>query len=125
MTIPVVVNLVNSVIALFIGVYCTIVPRKAAESLGIDFVHPSGLTDFRATYGGLCLAFGLFFAAPLFKLVDLKSSLILGTLFYICLATVRLGGILFDGPQKSILYVFLVTEIAFTVACIWSIRELQ
>jgi hypothetical protein len=109
-------NWLNAIIALAIGVYCTAWPRAAAAGLGIEFVHATGLTDFRATYGGLCLAFAAFWAAAAVGLLAMKEAMWLATFFYAGLFSIRAYGILVDGPQKPMMIWFLWIEIALAAA---------
>lgn len=105
--------MLNATIGIAIGLYCLIVPKHAAVALGIEFSHPTGLTDFRATYGGITLACGIFFALTFLRQVESKSGIWLALLFYAGLGFVRLFGILTDGAQKPMMYVFLVAELVF------------
>lgn len=106
-------HLVNALIGIGIGLYCLILPEATAAALGIAFQHPTGLTDFRATYGGLTLACGIFFALAYGRIVEDKAGLWFSMLFYAGFGFVRLFGILSDGSQKPLMYGFLLAELAF------------
>jgi hypothetical protein len=110
-------QLLNALIGTGIGIFCLVWAKAAATSLGISLAHPTGLTDFRATYGGITLACGAFFALAFFGVVDAKAGLWFSVLFYAGLGIVRLAGVLIDGPQKPMMYGFLVCEI---LLLIWS-----
>ncbi len=117
-----VLHLLNAGIGIAIGLYCLFWARDAADALGIAFVHPTGSTDFRATYGGITLACGVFFALAFFRRVDNTAGLWFSVLFYAGLGFVRIAGILTEGPQKPMMYAFAGIEISFFLFSVYFLR---
>ena len=116
-------HLLNSFIGVGIGLYCLFFAQDAANFLGIVFSTPSGLTDFRATYGGVTLACGMFFGLALFRVVDDKAGLWFSVLFYAGLGFTRLAGITLDGPQNPIMFRFLQLEVVFLLVSIYFLKK--
>ncbi len=111
-------NWVNGVIFLAIGGICLFWTKDTANALGISFTHPSGLTDFRATYGGLCTALGgCFIAAAILEEFALPAAW-LGAAVYAGLGLTRVAGLVFEAPRKPMMFYFLISEIIMTVACL-------
>lgn len=110
---------INALIGMGIGVYCLIWPKAAAAALGIALLDSTGSTDFRATYGGMTLACGIFFLLAALRIVDNRSGLWFSILFYAGLGITRGIGLLIDGtPQKPMMYGFFAAEVAFLVVSI-------
>lgn len=113
----------NCAINLYIGVYCTLLARSAAKTLGISFETPAGVTDFRATYGGICLALGVFFGLAVARKVPLESASWMALLFYAGLASTRLYGMIFERPTTSLMLTFFVLEVLFAAVSILALRS--
>lgn len=102
----------NAIAFLGLGLYCTGWARRAAATLGISFVHEYGLTDFRATYGGMCLAAGLFFfMAALGRSIPLDSATWLSFVLYLSLGVTRIYGIMNERPSTKLMAGFLTMEL--------------
>ncbi|MBY0370991.1 DUF4345 domain-containing protein [bacterium] len=115
-------HLVNAFLGITFGLAAVVCTEKMASSLGIAFPQPSGLTEFRAMYGGVVLACGIFFALAFKGFIDDKSGLWMSLLFYAVVAPSRLAGILMDGPQELHQYDFLIFE---SVLLVWSVVALK
>lgn len=115
---------INALIGLGIGIFCAVWTEKAASDLGISFFQPAGITDFRATYGGMCLAVGVYFAWALFSDDnEMKSATRLAFLLYLGLCSTRLYGLFHESPQSQMMYLFFVIEAAFTGVAFWLLRR--
>lgn len=111
-------NWVNGAIFLIIGAVCLFWTQGTASALGISFNHPSGITDFRATYGGICAALGVcFVAAALLEEFALPAAW-LGAAVYAGLGLTRAAGLVLEAPRKPMMFYFLITEIVMTAACL-------
>lgn len=111
-------HLLNALIGIGIGLYCLFWSSSAAASLGIVFEHPSGLTDFRATYGGMVLACGLFFFLAYLGVISDNAALWLSVLFYAGLGFTRLVGLIIERPQMPMMYGFCILEMIFFCASV-------
>ncbi|HEY2776206.1 MAG TPA: DUF4345 family protein [Candidatus Binatia bacterium] len=60
MNLPVSVNTLGSLVTAGLGVYGLFWPLGAAKLVGISPVDEKGVSEIRATYGGLFLALGIF-----------------------------------------------------------------
>ncbi len=70
----------------------------------------SGLIDMRATYGGMSIAVGVLLL--LLSRSDLRQGLIGVLLLMLCMAVARAYGILTDGTANTLMYAYLVLEVA-------------
>lgn len=110
-------HVLNAAVFLVIGVYFLFWVDKGAAVLGISFPKSQGLTDFRATYAGMCLGIGgFFFWAVLFSQYQRAASW-LGVFLYAGLGLVRLYGIVIDLSGGSFLYSLLATEAILAALC--------
>ncbi len=119
-TLTLVFHLLNAIVFLASGVYCAGWTAHAARWLGISFDAPQGTTDFRATYGGMCLAAGLFFLISTFRRsIPLESASWLSLLLYLGLGVTRLYGVLTERPTTRLMYAFLAIELALAALSGW------
>lgn len=116
-------HLLNAMINVGIGAWCLGWTRSVAESLGIAFTKAQGLTDFRATYGGLILGIGVFFAFAVKDESLQRPALWLALFLYVGLGGSRLFGIFLDGSATKLLVGFLIAEIAFAAMAAWLLRS--
>ena len=116
-------NRLNAMVFLIIGIWCLWRARAVATSLGIDFTKPQGLTDFRATYGGICLALGIFFGWATFRESWTEAALYLSALVYFGLGLTRGAGLLCDGEPTILMKGFLVIELLLGVASVYLARR--
>jgi len=116
-------NRLNAVIFLIIGVWCLVRAQGVATTLGIAFTFPSGLTDFRATYAGMCLAVGIFFAWATFDESWTVPSLYLSVFVYAGLGLTRFAGILSDGSPTLLMKGFFLIEMVLAAAGLWLARR--
>lgn len=112
---------INAIGFLAIGVYFLFWVESGAQSLGIGFQKAQGLTDFRATYGGMCLGIGAFFAFAVFAPAVRPAAGWLGIFLYAGLGLTRAVGMVTDGSAGQLLYTLLALEIILFVGCLVSI----
>lgn len=109
---------VNALIFVSIGVLCGFWAEGSAATLGISFTHPSGLTDFRATYGGMCAGLGAFFVVAALVESFAVPAAWLGVAVYLGLGLTRAIGLVLETSRKPMMFGFLVAEIALVVLCL-------
>ena len=102
---------VNAVLFAAIGILILFRARSSATSLGIEFTQTQGLTDFRATYGGMCLALGIFFTYATYREAWLLPASVLGILLYAGLGITRAAGLICDGSPSPLMVIFLFCEV--------------
>ena len=82
---------------------------------------PSGLIDLRATYGGMSIGLGLFFALtardPSRHRLGLQAVLVV----MVCMAGTRLLGITLDGTPNSKMWIYLALEILVAGLAGWGL----
>lgn len=84
---------------------------------------PSGLTDMRATYGGVALGLGLLFAWHGADPARVRGGLRALGLVVAPLAAARLYGMLADGAPNAFMFAFLGAELAVVGAAVWLLRR--
>ncbi len=94
------------------GVGFLIAPQALASQLDITLGSASALADFRAMYGGLCLAVGAFFVLGLRFATWRRQAVVLATLGAGGLAVGRLTSIAIDGLPGPLVLAFLASELA-------------
>jgi len=60
MNLPVSINTVGSIVTLALGVFGLFLPASAARLVGLEPDGERGISEIRATYGGVFLALGIF-----------------------------------------------------------------
>lgn len=113
------IHLLNGAIFALIGIYFTFFLKAGSSTLGISFTKAQGITDFRATYGGMCLGIGLFFFIAYAQTSLYEAGLWLALTLYIGLGSVRLGGIFWDHSSTPLLWGLFFAEAILTFTCGW------
>ncbi|MEM8987407.1 MAG: DUF4345 domain-containing protein [Pseudomonadota bacterium] len=93
-------------------------PEQMAEATGISHTK-SGLTDFRATYGGLQLGLAVFLVWSAFAKVRFKSAFFALGVLMACLAVLRVYGMMVDGSPDQFHYIGLAYEIPIALISTW------
>ena len=115
---------INSIIFLVIAFLCFFKTNSPGTTLGISFVTAAGRTDFRATYAGMCLAVGIFFILPyLTSRVTWEAATWLSAVVYFGFASTRLYGILTEGPQTRLMYIFFATELTMGIISVLFLKR--
>ena len=91
-------NLLGATITLALGLLGLVFPNRAAAFVGLQPVSPAGRSEFRATYGGLFAAAGLF---PM--ITQLPSAYLLVSMCWLGAALGRVASIMIDrlGDTKN------------------------
>jgi hypothetical protein len=101
---------INAGIFAAIGLGFLVAAETMSKNLGIGFFSPQGLTDVRATYGGMCLGIGIFFAMAAAGRIDASAALWASLCLYLGLGLARLGGLIFDHSSTTLLWGFFAIE---------------
>jgi hypothetical protein len=104
------IHIINAGIFASIGVAFIVAAEKFGASLGIQPITSQGLTDFRATYGGMCLGLGGFFALAALGKIAQDAALWASIFVYGGLGIIRLGGMIVDNSFTPLLASFLAVE---------------
>lgn len=83
----------------------------------------SALIDMRATYGGMGLGVGLFFAFCARQPSSVRLGLIASLLVLGSIAAGRLIGIVVDGSPNAFMFVLLVAEMLFVALVMVAIKS--
>ncbi len=75
----------------FLSLYCTFLPKRAAEIVHLAPRGPGGQSEFMTVYGGLEMGMALIFLAPWLNPAYTKSSLLACLMIHGCLVLFRLG----------------------------------
>lgn len=84
-------------------------PLAVLAQVGIVLDNSSALSSMRAVYGGMHLVFGLFCFWGILK--DLRTPLLLITLYTVGFTIGRVWGIIIDGKPNEFVMTWLITEI--------------
>lgn len=86
-------------------------PRALGEAIGMRFENPAALADFRAMYGGLCLASAYVLGRGLRDKAHERSSIVFAVLGAAALAAGRLLTFATEGPGGPFVYASLASEV--------------
>lgn len=87
-------------------------PVSWARLVEIDLPTAMARTDLRATYGGFCLAFGIFLALCALRPAWLRPGLLAAGLVLLGFGLARLSGIVLERQGHRLMWLFLVLELA-------------
>ena len=105
----------NALLFLLFGTSFLVLPEQMALLVSESApASPAGLTDMRATYGGLSLGIGLFLGHCA-HIGALRPGLLASLLVLSCAALGRLLGIFLEGEPTSMMVLLLTAEIIFSV----------
>jgi hypothetical protein len=80
----------NALMYLALGVWCTLLPSKTAETIGFAFTKPGARSEYITVYGGMEFGLGVFFLLAALNPVWREGGLLLGLVLYGGLALWRL-----------------------------------
>ena len=96
----------------FYGLAFVIAPNAMAALITGNVIDtPSGLIDFRATYGGMAVAVGLLIYF-LYRKQQVVGAMNATAIVLFCMAAARTLGFVLDGSPNVLMILFLVLEIA-------------
>ena len=104
--------------SLLFGLLYLFLPESLTGPTGFGALPPGGVTDVRATYGGLQLGFGAFLLWAAADASRIRFALVLVALSVGAVATSRLTGLLLDGSANAFHLLALPTEIALTALAV-------
>ena len=119
------VVMVNALVFIDFGAAFLLFPAKLAGLLDIELTSATALADVRAIYGGLALAVGASFVAGLRREEWLAPSVFLVMASSAGLALGRIYSIAVSGIPRSIILLFLVTEVASFAWALLAYRALE
>ncbi len=83
----------------------------------------TALTDMRATYGGMSVAIGIVLFALSSKAETIRLGLIGVLVLMLGMAGGRLVGLMIDGAENKIMYIYLAFEVAASGAAWFLLRR--
>ncbi|WP_425665761.1 DUF4345 domain-containing protein [Vibrio tubiashii] len=105
---------------LFYGAIFVVFPIEMANLITDSSPNStSAAIDFRATYGGAQFAIGLALILVLKIKQDITLALIIVAITLLSMAFGRLIGILVDGQPNTLMYVYLIAELAFGLLALY------
>lgn len=122
MTLPQIYLYVNAALYAIFALWCTIMPTITANYLGLAF-HPdkpgSGKSEYITVYGGMEMAFALFFLIAAIKPELRAAGMLFAVLFYGCLVAWRVPTLLFVPGVKATTYGFAGGELVLGAIGVW------
>lgn len=116
--------IINFVVYAAFALAFFIMPTMLAEMIGIQFRDTGALADFRAMYGGLCLAISILILLGILKIAYQRAAVVLSILGGGALFLGRLVTLIVDGPGNLFIYVSMATEV-FTVILGYALAKTQ
>jgi hypothetical protein len=113
----------SALIWLPFGVYCFFQPGFLAEAAGVAASTPTGLTDMRATYGGLTTAIGAVALAGALRPAATRYGLVMLAAACAGLGGARLLGVALDGNVTAWTGQALVLELGTVALGAWLLRR--
>jgi len=83
---------------------------------------PSGLIEFRATFGGMTIAVGVLLALTTRKRELFRFGVVSVLVIMLLMAASRSVGILLDGPANTLMYIYLVAELATAALATYALK---
>ncbi|MFM2587156.1 DUF4345 domain-containing protein [Vibrio sp. TBV020] len=110
----------GGVFFLIYGVLFTFYPIEVATFIsGSSPDTPSGVTDMRATYGGMSFAAGSIMIILGSKAESLSLGLKVVAITLLYMAATRLYGMLNDGSPNIWMYLYFIGEVVFGAFALW------
>ena len=106
-----------------IGLVYLIAPEGLTDAAGFGTLAPGGLTDVRATYGGIQLGMGGFLLWAAADEARVRPALVLVMLSIGAVALSRAIGLAVDGSANPFHVSGLVTEITLTALSAFALRR--
>ncbi len=107
-----------------LAVWCSVQPERTSNTVGFQLRPGSGQSEFLTIYGGLELALGLAFLAPLVRQEYLPYSLLLCLIVHASLVAFRSAGFLMFSDIARTTYYLAAAEwgLLLIVAWRWMVR---
>jgi hypothetical protein len=114
----------NALMYLALGVWCTVLPRKTAESIGFAFAKPGAQSEYITVYGGMEFGLGVFFLLCALNPVWREAGLLLGLVLYGGLALWRVYTFLtIEGISGFPRIAFVLEAVLFVAAIVLWLRR--
>lgn len=113
--------MVNAVMYIGLGAWCTLLPDKTSAAIGFGLASPSGRSEYLTVYGGLEIGLGVFFLIAALDPPLRPAAILLALVTYGCLAVFRLGTLLtLDGVGRFPVAMFAIElPMALIAAYLW------
>lgn len=106
---------INAILFILFGMGFILAPSPLAQWItGSTPSTTSGMIDLRATYGGLALGIGIFWALCASNGSE-RNGLLSAILVLLAVAIGRITGILLDGNPNLFMLILLAAEIIFAI----------
>ena len=113
---------INAALFFVFGIGFIFAPAVLAQFVtGAAPALPTALTDMRATYGGMALGIGIFFAYTTWVQRGVYEAVIGAVLVMLGLALGRTLGIVIDGSPNKMMHLLLAAEILFATLLIYAV----
>ena len=106
------------------GLVYVVSPLLMTASAGFGELLPGGTTDVRATYGGLQLGLGIFFAWTALDPTRIRSGLVLALLIFGALASCRAVGVVLDASLNEFHRTGLIFETLLTLVALAAVVKI-
>lgn len=101
---------VNAALYVIFALWCTLMPEKTADALGLGFRSGSGKSEYITVYGGMEFGIAMFFLLAAMRPEMRQAGLLFALLFYGGLVAWRIPTLLMVPGVKQITYGFAATE---------------
>ena len=95
---------------IFLGAWCAVSPGTTSKTVGFQLTPGAGQSEFLTVYGGLEVALGLAFLAPLWGWLDVSFSLRLCLLLHACLVLFRTASLVIYSGLPATTYAFAAVD---------------
>jgi hypothetical protein len=109
---------VNAGLYVIFALWCTLMPEKTADALGLGFKSGSGKSEYITVYGGMEFAIAMFFLLAALRPEMRQAGLIFALLFYGGLVAWRIPTLLMVSGVKQITYGFAAAEAVLLVMAV-------
>jgi hypothetical protein len=109
---------VNAALYVLFAVWCTVMPEKTAETLGLAFRSGSGKSEYITVYGGLEFGVAMFFLLAALRPELRQAGLLFALLFYGGLVAWRIPTLLMVSGVQKVTYGFAATEAVLLVMAV-------
>jgi hypothetical protein len=106
------------------GLVCFIHPATIGIESGLTMPTPSSVIEVRAEYGGLPIAFGLFFLAAALEKIEVRTGLIVMLTALTGYATSRIIAVAMMGQADQYNTAAMVYEVTTVLLGFWALRVL-
>ena len=110
--------LINAILYLALGIWCTVSPEWTSEGVGLKIASTKGMAEYVAVYGGLEFGVGVFYLISYLKKNLYSAALLFSVCYYLGLAFFRSYSLLVNGANIESGWYFYATEVIFSIFAI-------